>query len=103
MAAWLPKLKHGSYKSKMYSTEPLFCTNLCQAMDIYIWSQPIGQKSDGVNYLKFLTALKARIGSEKSVLNAAPASYWCLKSFPIGRIASIVDYIVYMTYDFHGQ
>lgn len=67
-----------SYKSETYSTEPLFCTNSSQAPDIYVGGQPIGQKSDGVNYLKFLTVLKARIGSEKSVSIAAPASYWYL-------------------------
>lgn len=92
-----------SDKSEIYSTKLLFCTNLCEAPDIYVGGQPIGQKSDGVNYLKFLTVLKDRIGSEKSVSIAAPASYWYLKSFPIDRIASIIDYIVYMTYDLHGQ
>lgn len=34
---------------------------------------------------------------------AAPASYWYLKGFPIDRIARVVDYIVFMTYDLHGQ
>ncbi|OAA42196.1 glycoside hydrolase family 18 protein [Metarhizium rileyi] len=73
------------------------------APDILVGDRLIGQRSDGVNYLKFLTALKARMGSQKSVSIAAPASYWYLKAFPIDRIASVVDYIVYMTYDLHGQ
>lgn len=34
---------------------------------------------------------------------AAPASYWYLKQFPIDKMADVVDYIVYMTYDLHGQ
>jgi hypothetical protein len=34
---------------------------------------------------------------------AAPASYWYLRAFPIATIASKIDYIVYMTYDLHGQ
>lgn len=34
---------------------------------------------------------------------AAPASYWYLKAFPIARMAQVLDYIVYMTYDLHGQ
>ncbi|GAB1217539.1 hypothetical protein ATERTT37_006778 [Aspergillus terreus] len=34
---------------------------------------------------------------------AAPASYWYLKGFPIKEISDVVDYIVYMTYDLHGQ
>ncbi|RYO80140.1 hypothetical protein DL764_009933 [Monosporascus ibericus] len=40
---------------------------------------------------------------DKSVSIAAPASYWYLKAFPIDRIAAVIDYIVYMTYDLHGQ
>lgn len=57
---------------------------------------------DGVGYLKFLMALKKKLGS-KSVSIAAPASYWYLQAFPIDRIAKVIDYIVYMTYDLHGQ
>ncbi|CAI6341432.1 unnamed protein product [Periconia digitata] len=34
---------------------------------------------------------------------AAPASFWYLKGFPIEEMSSVVDYIVYMTYDLHGQ
>jgi chitinase len=40
---------------------------------------------------------------DKSVSIAAPASFWYLKGFPIGDISKVVDYIVYMTYDIHGQ
>ncbi|KAF2132617.1 carbohydrate-binding module family 24 protein [Dothidotthia symphoricarpi CBS 119687] len=72
------------------------------APDILVGGQPIGQPSDGVNYLKFLTVLKNKVGT-KSVSIAAPASYWYLKAFPIDRIAAAIDYIVYMTYDLHGQ
>lgn len=43
------------------------------------------------------------MGSGKSVSIAAPASFWYLKAFPIDRIASVNDYIVFMTYDLHGQ
>ncbi|KAH6848434.1 hypothetical protein B0I37DRAFT_432719 [Chaetomium sp. MPI-CAGE-AT-0009] len=39
----------------------------------------------------------------KTVAIAAPASYWYLKQFPIKDISRIVDYIVCMTYDLHGQ
>lgn len=38
-----------------------------------------------------------------SVSFAAPASYWYLKAYPIEKISSKVDYIIYMTYDLHGQ
>ncbi|PVH83223.1 carbohydrate-binding module family 24 protein [Cadophora sp. DSE1049] len=73
------------------------------APDILVDGQPIGQKTDGVNYLKFLTVLKQKVGADKSVSIAAPASFWYLKAFPIDRIAAVIDYIVYMTYDLHGQ
>lgn len=41
--------------------------------------------------------------SDKSVSIAAPSSFWYLKAYPIDEIAKIVDYIVFMTYDLHGQ
>jgi GH18 family chitinase len=65
--------------------------------------QPIGQSTDGVGYLAFLRRLKDKVGANKSVSIAAPASYWYLRGFPIDAIASKIDYIVYMTYDLHGQ
>jgi hypothetical protein len=64
---------------------------------------PIGKESDGVNYLRFLTSLKSYLGTDKSVSIAAPASFWYLKGFPIQKISKVIDYIVYMTYDLHGQ
>ncbi|KAK8080351.1 hypothetical protein PG997_008169 [Apiospora hydei] len=72
------------------------------APDIEVGGVPIGQQGDGVAYLRFLTSLKNRLPT-KSVSIAAPASYWYLKAFPIDRIAAVIDYIVYMTYDLHGQ
>ncbi|KAI6086086.1 glycoside hydrolase family 18 protein [Hypoxylon rubiginosum] len=72
------------------------------APDILVDGQPIGQKGDGAAYLRFLTTLKDKLG-DKSVSIAAPASYWYLKAFPIDQIAAVIDYIVYMTYDLHGQ
>ncbi len=47
--------------------------------------------------------LRAALPSSKSLSIAAPASYWYLKGFPIKDIGAVVDYIVYMTYDLHGQ
>ncbi|KAJ6140241.1 hypothetical protein N7471_006727 [Penicillium samsonianum] len=61
-----------------------------------------GSKEDGPNYLAFLVVLKNLLPG-KSISIAAPASYWYLKQFPIAQIGKIVDYIVYMTYDLHGQ
>ncbi|KAF4450549.1 glycoside hydrolase family 18 protein [Fusarium austroafricanum] len=73
------------------------------ATDILAGGNAIGAKSDGLNYLRFLTVLRDKLSSGKSVSIAAPASYWYLKAFPIDKIAEVVDYIVYMTYDLHGQ
>ncbi|KAL7932039.1 glycoside hydrolase family 18 protein [Trichoderma chlorosporum] len=64
---------------------------------------PAGLESDGPNYLTFLTKLRSKLPTSKSLSIAAPASYWYLKSFPIAAMAKLVDYIVYMTYDLHGQ
>ncbi|CAN9372976.1 unnamed protein product [Alternaria alternata] len=61
-----------------------------------------GAANEGTNYLEFLKLVKRRMGS-KSVSIAAPASYWYLKAFPIKEMSSVIDYIIYMTYDLHGQ
>jgi hypothetical protein len=71
-----------------------------QAIDIP--GIPEGEPIEGTNYLSFLVVLKNLLRG-KSVSIAAPASYWYLKAFPIKTISMIVDYIVYMTYDMHGQ
>lgn len=64
---------------------------------------PIGKETDGQDYLRFLTALRSYLSPDKSVSIAAPASFWYLKAFPIQEISAIIDYIVYMTHDLHGQ
>ncbi|EEP81862.1 conserved hypothetical protein [Uncinocarpus reesii 1704] len=64
---------------------------------------PPGKPEDAVNYLLFLFVLWGDLPSEKSLSIAAPASYWYLKQFPIDLMSQVVDYIVYMTYDLHGQ
>jgi len=64
---------------------------------------PPGTPADGANYLKFLTVLRSTLPATKSIGIAAPASYWYLRNFPIKAISQVVTYIVYMTYDFHGQ
>ncbi|KAJ2757050.1 hypothetical protein GGI19_000346 [Coemansia pectinata] len=64
---------------------------------------PPGLPADGPNYLNFLRKLKAKMLAGKSLSIAAPASYWYLKNFPIADMAPLLDYIVYMTYDLHGQ
>ncbi|CAN8105482.1 unnamed protein product [Discula destructiva] len=63
---------------------------------------PPGSPDEGTDYLAFLVLLKNLLPG-KTVSIAAPASYWYLKQFPINAMAKILDYIVFMTYDLHGQ
>ncbi|KAH7228394.1 hypothetical protein B0J15DRAFT_530791 [Fusarium solani] len=63
---------------------------------------PSANPDEGKDYLEFLKMVKRRLPN-KSVSIAAPSSYWYLRGFPIKDIAKVVDYIVYMTYDLHGQ
>ncbi|KAL2860831.1 uncharacterized protein BJX67DRAFT_386278 [Aspergillus lucknowensis] len=71
------------------------------AMDIP--GTPAGLETDGPNYYKFLIVMRGQLAEGKSLSIAAPASYWYLKAFPIDLMANELDYIVYMTYDLHGQ
>ncbi|KAL1614507.1 hypothetical protein SLS54_009680 [Diplodia seriata] len=64
---------------------------------------PSSPSSDGPHYLSFLTTLRAALPPHASLSVAAPASYWYLQHFPIAQIASVVDYVAYMTYDLHGR
>lgn len=64
---------------------------------------PADDPVNGLNYYKLLASIKADVGSAKSVSFAAPASFWYLRSFPIKQMAQALDYIVFMTYDLHGQ
>ncbi|KAK8116047.1 Glycoside hydrolase [Apiospora sp. TS-2023a] len=64
---------------------------------------PAGSKDEGDNYLAFLVVLRNLLGSTRSISIAAASSYWYLKAFPIAEISDVVDYIVFMTYDLHGQ
>ena len=63
---------------------------------------PPGTIQEGLDYLEFLKAVKRRLRT-KSVSIAAPASYWYLKGYPMKDIGAVVDYVIYMTYDLHGQ
>ena len=65
---------------------------------------PKGDPVEGDDYLKFLTRLRELLSKDKySVSFAAPASFWYLQGFPIDKIMKVVDYVIYMTYDLHGQ
>lgn len=65
-------------------------------------SEP-GEEEDGENYLEFLKLVRDKLPSDKSVSIATASSYWYLKGFPIKEMAPVLDYIVFMTYDLHGQ
>ncbi|KAF6808497.1 Killer toxin subunits alpha/beta 6 [Colletotrichum musicola] len=71
------------------------------ATDI-VGSDP-GQKEDGDNYYEFLKLVRAKLPSDKSLSIATAASYWYLRGFPIKKMSEVLSYIVYMTYDLHGQ
>jgi hypothetical protein len=62
-----------------------------------------GEKEDGDNYLEFLKLVREKLPSDKSLSIATASSYWYLKGFPIKKMAPYLDYIVFMTYDLHGQ
>ncbi|KAI6778523.1 uncharacterized protein J7T54_005047 [Emericellopsis cladophorae] len=64
---------------------------------------PPGDPQQGDDYYQTLLSLKKQIGSGKTVSFAAPASYHYLKSFPMKKMGEALDYVVYMTYDLHGQ
>ncbi|KAL6700983.1 hypothetical protein J3F84DRAFT_402901 [Trichoderma pleuroticola] len=64
---------------------------------------PPGSADEGKNYLAFLSLLKSRLPSGKSISIAIPASFWYLQSYPVKDMANYVDYFIYMTYDLHGQ
>jgi chitinase len=62
-----------------------------------------GSPQDGLNYYKFLQSVKNKLPSGKSLSIALPASYWYLRGFPVMKMAQVVDYFIYMTYDLDGQ
>lgn len=64
---------------------------------------PAGKPSDGPNYLTFLRLLRSKMPQGKMLSIAVPASFWYLKQFPIAEMAQELTYIIYMTYDLHGQ
>ncbi|KAF2667536.1 glycoside hydrolase [Microthyrium microscopicum] len=63
---------------------------------------PAADLSNGPDYLELLKLLRQQLSS-RSLSIAAPASHWYLKAFSIEEMAKVVDYIIYMTYDLHGQ
>ncbi|KAI0403693.1 class V chitinase Chi100 [Xylaria palmicola] len=64
---------------------------------------PAGDESESKGYFFLLADLKEQMPAGKTVSVTAPASYWYLQYFPLQAISAVVDYMVVMTYDLHGQ
>ncbi|KAI1131231.1 class V chitinase Chi100 [Nemania abortiva] len=64
---------------------------------------PAGTEADATGYFLLLDELKQKMPEGKTVSVTAPASFWYLQHFPIQAISLVVDYLVYLTYDLHGQ
>lgn len=64
---------------------------------------PEGDPEEGKDYYETLRNLKRTLGDSKSVSFAAPASYWYLKAFPMKELGTSIDYIIYITFNLHGQ
>ena len=62
-----------------------------------------GEEEDGENYYQFLKLVREKLPAEKTVSIAAASSYWYLRGFPIKKMAEVLDYIIFMTYDLHGK
>jgi GH18 family chitinase len=62
-----------------------------------------GSLGDGKKYLQFLKDLRSALPKGAAMSVAAPASYWYLQGFPIKDMSEVLDFIIYMTYDLHGQ
>ncbi|KAL4987616.1 glycoside hydrolase superfamily [Aspergillus falconensis] len=63
---------------------------------------PPGKENEGNLYTAFLALLKSKLPG-KSISIAAPASYWYLKAYPVEKMTDLLDYVVFMAYDLHGQ
>ncbi|KAF7337318.1 Glycoside hydrolase family 18 protein [Mycena sanguinolenta] len=64
---------------------------------------PADSTDDGQNLAAFLAVLRSLLPSGVSLSIATPAGYWYLKAFPMSTIVNSLDYVIYMTYDLHGQ
>lgn len=62
--------------------------------------------ADSIGYFLLLDELQTSIAANapgKTISITAPASFWYLQYFPIVALSSVVDYIVYTTYDLYGE
>ncbi|PKS05023.1 hypothetical protein jhhlp_008389 [Lomentospora prolificans] len=110
---WAFSTEPASYKTLRRGTNPEHAETLASNIANFVndngldgvdidWEYPAapdiipddpGEKLEANYYLDFLWLLKGKLGN-KTVSIAAPASYWYLKQFTIGKIGRVVDYIV---------
>uniref|UniRef100_A0A0P0BVC1 chitinase n=1 Tax=Hypocrella siamensis TaxID=696354 RepID=A0A0P0BVC1_9HYPO len=65
---------------------------------------PPGSADEGQNYYRFLVVLRELLGwGQKTISIALPSSFWYLQNFPVDKMAKVLNYFIYMTYDLHGQ
>ncbi|KAJ5782879.1 glycoside hydrolase [Penicillium paradoxum] len=67
---------------------------------------PADTTASATNFFLFLLQLSVAMKAQtpgKTISTTVPSSYWYLKAIPIEAISTVVDYIVIMTYDLHGQ
>jgi chitinase len=65
------------------------------------WEYP-ATASEGADYAELLRMVKLALPN-RLLSVAVPPSFFNLKAYPMDRIGKIVDYVVFMTYDMHGQ
>ncbi len=61
-----------------------------------------GSSEDTDNYLLLVKEMRSEFGEKYLITIAAPASYWYLRHFKIGKMSNYLDFINVMTYDIHG-
>ncbi|KAK3986863.1 glycoside hydrolase, subgroup, catalytic core [Cladorrhinum sp. PSN332] len=60
--------------------------------------------TEGSDYAVVLAQIKSLLRPTGKTLSfAAPASYYYLKNYPVSHLSNTADYVIYMTYDLHGQ
>ncbi|KAI9643280.1 hypothetical protein NHQ30_007897 [Ciborinia camelliae] len=64
---------------------------------------PAGTTDDGAYYAIFLDELSVKVSSGMEISVCAPSSFWYLQGFLIEAMSDMIDYVVFMTYDLHGQ
>ncbi|GES64787.1 class V chitinase Chi100 [Aspergillus terreus] len=64
---------------------------------------PPGDEDEATGFFLLLSELKGRLPAGKTSSVTGPASFWYLQYFPVDAIAMVTDYLVFMTYDLHGQ